>query len=319
MNNWKTFANEKITEIRKVVKDAYAASALSGGVDSSTTTILGFKALRDHLYVVFIDDGLMREGEYDEVRKNFSKLGIEVELLEAQERFFKALKGKVDPEEKRKAFRHTFYETLGEYCKEKRAEYLLQGTIKADIVETVGGIKTQHNVLEQIGIDPTIYGIKGIIEPLRDLYKHEVRDLAKFLGLTERRYNRQPFPGPGLATRIIGEVTPERVRIIRKATKIVEDEIEKAYKTGIISQEPFQYFPILANDKVTGIRRGKRKLGNMIIIRCVESEDALVASPSKIPYEVLFNIQQRITEEIQEVVKVTYDITPKPPSTIEVI
>jgi len=317
--DWKSFVEEKVEDIRKIVKEEKAVVACSGGVDSTTAALLAFKALGSSLYAVFLNNGLMRKWDYEEVKQNFTSFGLEVESLEVQERFFRALRGIEDPEEKRKIFRETFYRALGEYCKHKEASYLLQGTIKADIVETVGGVKTQHNVLEQVGIDPKVYGIKEVIEPLKELYKHEVRELAKFLGLPSSIYERQPFPGPGLATRIIGEVTPERVEIVREADEIVRKEIERAYSSGELQSLPFQYFAILAKDRATGVRKGKRLYGNMIIVRCVESKDALTASASKIPYKVLDRIQEKVTKELVGVSRVLYDLTPKPPGTIEVI
>jgi GMP synthase (glutamine-hydrolysing) len=317
--DWKPWIEEKIEEIKGIVGEERAVVACSGGVDSTTAALLAFEALGPSLYAVFLNDGLMRKQDYEQVQRSLSSLGLGVELLEVRERFFKSLRGIEDPEEKRKAFRETFYRTLGEYCKRKNARYLLQGTIKADIVETVGGVKTQHNVLEQVGIDPRIYGIEGIIEPLRELYKHEVRELARFLGLPKSVYQRQPFPGPGLATRIIGEVTPGRVEIVRKADEIVREEVERAYSHGKLGNLPFQYFAILAKDKATGVRNGKRLYGDMIIVRCVESVDAMTAKTSRIPYEVLSKIQERITQEIPTVARVLYDLTPKPPATIEVV
>ncbi len=191
------------------------------------------------------------------------------------------------------------------------ARYLVQGTIAADIIETKGGVKTQHNILEQIGIDPEKgYGFR-VIEPLKEIFKHQVREVSKELGLPERIHQRMPFPGPGLATRIVGEVTPERVSLVRTATKIVEDEIS--------SQKPFQAFAVLLSDKGTGVEEGKRKFGDIIIVRSVESRDAMTAEPSEVPWKILKNISKRITAEIPEVARVAYEITPKPPATIEYI
>jgi len=187
----------------------------------------------------------------------------------------------------------------------------VQGTIAADVKETKEGIKTQHNVLQQIGLDPGIYGLK-IIEPLKELYKPQVREVARLVGLPEQISQRMPFPGPGLATRVIGEVTPERVQIVRTATRIVEEEIHPLSTI-------FQFLAVLLKDKATGIKEGKRLLGDIIAVRCVDSKDALTATPTKISWKILTRIQQRIIEEIPSVVKVLYDITPKPPSTIEYI
>jgi len=305
------FIEEKIQEIKATVGSERVISALSGGVDSSACTVLAHRAIGDNLKVIFIDDGLMREKEPENVSKIFSDLGIKVDIVDAQEEFFQALKGKVDPEEKRKAFRNIFYTVFGREVLKSEAKFLVQGTIATDIIETQGGVKTQHNILEQIGIDPEKgYGFK-VVEPIKELFKPQVREVAKALGLPEMIHQRMPFPGPGLATRVIGEVTPERVSIVRKATQIVEDEIE--------SLKPFQAFAVLMSDKGTGIESGQRKFGDVIIIRSVESKDAMTAEPSQVPWETLMNISKRITGELPEVVRVAYEITPKPPATIEYI
>lgn len=307
----KEFVEDKIKEIKATVRSEGAISALSGGVDSSTCTVLAHRAIGENLKVIFIDDGLMREKEAEEVSGAFKNIGIRVDVIDAQEEFFEALKGKIDPEEKRKAFRNVFYTVFGREVLKSEARFLVQGTIAADIIETKGGIKTQHNILEQIGIDPEKgYGFK-VVEPLKDLFKHQVREVAKELGLPEKIHQRMPFPGPGLATRVIGEVTPERVSLVRKATEIVEEEI--------VPLKPFQAFAVLLDDKGTGIVESKRKFGNIIIVRSVESKDAMTAEPTEIPWEILMSISKRITAEIPEVSRVAYEITPKPPATIEYI
>lgn len=307
----KKFIEEKIEEIKNMVGKEKAISALSGGVDSSTCTVLAHRALPAKLRVIFIDDGLMREDEGEEVFRIFSGLGIKVDIVDARARFFEALKGKVDPEEKRKAFRQIFYTVFGEEVLKSGAKYLVQGTIAADIIETQGGVKTQHNILEQIGIDPEKgFGFR-VIEPLRELFKHQVREVARALGLPERIYNRMPFPGPGLSARVIGEVTPERVAVVRRATGIVEEETAPL--------KPFQAFAVLMSDKGTGVEDGGRKFGEVIIVRSVESRDAMTAQPSQLPWEILLRISRRITSEIPSVTRVAYEITPKPPATIEYI
>ncbi len=307
----KEFVEDKIKEIKATVRSERAISALSGGVDSSTCTVLAHRAIGENLKVIFIDDGLMREKEAEEVSGTFKDMGIRVDIIDAQVEFFEALKGKIDPEEKRKAFRNVFYTVFGREVLKSEAKFLIQGTIAADIIETKGGVKTQHNILEQIGIDPEKgYGFK-VVEPLKDLFKHQVREVAKELGLPEEIHQRMPFPGPGLATRVIGEVTPEKVSLVRKATKIVEEEI--------VPLKPFQAFAVLLNDKGTGIEEGQRKFGNIIIVRSVESKDAMTAEPTEVPWEILMNISKRITTEIPEVTRVAYETTPKPPATIEYI
>jgi GMP synthase (glutamine-hydrolysing) len=309
----KKFIEEKINEIRRRVGSEKAINALSGGVDSSAVTLLGHRAIGDRLKTVFIDTGVMREGEPEMVVETFKKFGVTVHLIEVQEEFFKAFRGIIDPEEKRKAFRNTFYSVLGRAVKESGAKFLLQGTIAADISETQRGVKTQHNILEQIGIDPQIYGF-NVIEPLRDLYKDGVREVAKGLGLPQEIFARMPFPGPGLATRIIGEVTPERVAVVRRAVKIVEEEVEPL--------KPIQAFAVLLSDKATGVtgtEEGRRSFGDIVVVRSVESKDAIRAEVTEIPWNLLRKIQKRIIAEIPSVTKVLYDLTPKPPSTIEYI
>lgn len=309
--NEKRFIEEKIREIRETVGADRAISALSGGVDSSTCTVLAHKAVGAKLKVVFIDDGLMREREAGDVTELFSNLGIRVDIVNAQQEFFRALKGKPDPEEKRKAFRDMFYSVFGREVVKSEAKFLVQGTIAADIIETKGGVKTQHNILEQIGIDPEKgFGFR-IVEPLKDLFKHQVRKVAEALGLPGKIAYRMPFPGPGLAARVVGEVTPERVALVRKATRIVEEELK--------SVRPFQAFAVLLNDKGTGIEEGKRKFGDIVIIRSVESRDAMTAEASKVPWKIMVRISKRITEEIPEVVRVAYELTSKPPATIEYV
>jgi GMP synthase (glutamine-hydrolysing) len=310
MDNAKFIARQ-VEEIKQTVGSGKAISALSGGVDSSVCTMLAARALGNKLKSIFIDDGLMREDEPKDVQKAFAALGVKVEIIDAESEFFAALKGKIDPERKRKAFRNMFYTVFGRAVKKSGARFLIQGTIKADILETKGGVKTQHNILEQIGIDSQKgYGFQ-LIEPLRELLKPDVRLVGRALGLPEKIHQRMPFPGPGLACRVVGEVTPERVAIVRKATRIVEEELAVL--------KPFQAFAVLMNDQGTGVEKGKRKFGNIIIVRSVESQDALTAEPSPASWDVLRNVTQRILKEIPVVTRVAYEVTPKPPATIEYV
>lgn len=309
--NAEKFAREKIDEIKAAVGSDKAISALSGGVDSSVCTVLANRAVGDRLKVIFIDDGLMRADEPQSVKQVFSNLGIKVDIVDAQDEFFTALKGKFDPEEKRKAFRDTFYRVFGREVLKSEAKFLVQGTIAPDIIETQGGVKTQHNILEQIGIDPEKgYGFK-VIEPIKELFKPGVREVAKEIGLPEMIHQRMPFPGPGLATRVVGEVTPDRISLVRKATQIVEEEIS--------SLKPFQAFAVLLSDKGTGVEEGSRKFGDIIIVRSVESKDAMTAEPTEVPWSTLMSISKRMTAELPDVIRVAYEITPKPPATIEYI
>jgi len=308
MFNAKGFVEKSLEEIKSIVRDNKVVSACSGGVDSTTVTALVHKAIGQNLLAVFIDDGLRREGEPEFVVNILKSLGINTRFVDAKKEFLDTLKGKTDAEDKRKAFRDKFYKTLGRVLKEEGIKYLAQGTIAADIKETVQGIKTQHNVLEQIGIDPETYGY-NIIEPLKELYKPEVRMVARELELPKEISERMPFPGPALSIRVLGEVTSEKIDILKKATKIVEEETK-----GI---EAFQRFAVLHSDKATGIKQGKRLYGNIITVRVVKSRDAITAKATKIPYEVLDKISKRITEEIPSVVRCLYDVTDKPPATIE--
>ena len=311
-SNVKKFIQNKAKEISTLVLDGYAINALSGGVDSSAVTMLGHKALGNRLKTYFIDNGIMREGEPKRIVKLFGDLGVRVEIINAQEEFFSALRGVTDPEEKREAITQAFYKNIfGRLVKESGAKYLLQGTILTDVDETVAGIKRQHNVFEQLGIDPqATFGYK-IIEPLVELRKDSVRKLAETLGLPRSNYKRIPFPGPALAARVIGEVTKEKIETVRKATVIVEEELKS---TGA-----FQYMAILHNDRVTGMRDGKRDFGLQIELRCWDSVDARVATPTNIPYKTLCKLADRIVKGVPGVVSVTYNIASKPPSTLEAI
>jgi len=306
------FIIEKTDEIKSIVGNGKATNALSGGVDSSVVTILAHRALGYRLKTYFIDTGLMRENEPEYVKSIFNYLGINVEIIDAKDKIFDALKGIEDPEEKRKAFTETFYkDVFGKIVIEGDAKHLFQGTNYTDVEETVAGIKRQHNILEQLGIDTVKeYGYK-VIEPLTQLRKSAIRVVGQELGLPEEIYNRPPFPGPALATRIIGEVTPERVETVRYATKIVEEELENS--------GAFQYLAVLYKDKVTGMRNNKRQYGEHIEVRCWESKDAKKGQPTKLSYTTLRRLAKRITGEVPEVVSVSYNITNKPPSTIEAI
>jgi GMP synthase (glutamine-hydrolysing) len=304
----KKFVESSLKDIRKIVGERKVISACSGGVDSTVTTALVHKAVGDKLVAVFVDDGLRREGEPEFVVRTLKNLNIRTKYIDAKAEFFAIFKGKTDAEEKRKAFRDKFYKTLGKAAREEQIGFIAQGTIKADVIETVKGIKSQHNVLEQIGINPEIYGYK-ILEPLRELFKPDVRKVGRELGLPEEISERMPFPGPALSLRVLGEVTPERVAVVRKATEIVEEETKKL--------GTFQNFAVLHNDKATGTKKGERVYGNIVTVRIVDSTDAVTAKARHVPYEVLMRISERITGEIPSVVRCLYDITDKPPSTIE--
>ena len=310
--NTEQFITEKIKEIKDAVADGTAINALSGGVDSSTVTMLGHRALGSKLKTVFVENGLMRAGEPEQVVGFFQKLGVTVEVIDARKEFFTALEGITDPERKRETITQTFYKNVfGNLVKKSGAKHLLQGTILTDVDETVAGIKRQHNVFEQLGIDPQeAFGYK-IIEPLIQLRKDGVRKVGKALGLPVELFNRIPFPGPALAARVIGEVTPQRIETVRKATVIVEQTLKD---TGA-----FQYMAILHKDRVTGMRDGKRDFGKQIELRCWDSIDARSATPTHLPYETLTGLAEEIIQNVPGVVSVTYNIANKPPSTIEAI
>ncbi len=310
--NTEQFIHEKVGEIKAAVGEGMAINALSGGVDSSTVTMLGHRALENQLKTVFIENGLMREGEPEQVAGFFRDLGVTVEVVDAKQEFFSALKGITDPEEKREAIRQTFYSTVfGRIVKESGAKHLLQGTILTDVDETVAGIKRQHNVFEQLGIDPKEAFGYQIIEPLVQLRKDGVRVIGKALGLPAELFERIPFPGPALSARVIGEATPERIETVRKATVIVERLLKN---TGA-----FQYMGILHEDRVTGMREGKRDFGQQIELRCWESVDARTATPTRLPFETLEKLANDIIRDVPGIVSVTYNIATKPPSTIEAV
>ena len=310
--NTENFIDEKIKEIQQVVGDGMAINALSGGVDSSTVTMLGHRALGDRLKTVFIENGLMREGEPEKVVNLFRELGVKVEVVDAQKEFFAALKGVTDPEEKREAITQAFYkDVFGQLFRESKAKYLLQGTILTDIDETVAGIKRQHNVFEQLGIDPKEAFGYQIIEPLIQLRKDGVRKVGEALKLPSEIFDRIPFPGPALAARVIGQATPERIETVRKATVVVERLLKD---TGA-----FQYMAILHEDRVTGMRDGLRDYGQQIEVRCWESVDARLATPTKLSFETLEKLAGEILRDVPGIVSVTYNIAPKPPSTIEAV
>lgn len=306
------FINEKVEEISEAVGDGVAINALSGGIDSSVVTMLGHRALGDRLRTVFVENGLMRRGEAERVEHLFAELGVKVDVIDTRSEFFEALSGIKDPEEKREAISQSFYKNVfGRIVEESGAEHLLQGTILTDIDETVAAIKRQHNVFAQLGIDPQKTFGYQIIEPLIQLRKDGVRKVGQALGLPVELFNRIPFPGPALAARVIGEVTPERIETVRKATVIVERLLKD---TGA-----FQYMAILHEDRVTGMRDGRRDFGLQIEVRCWESVDARVATPTRLSFDILESIAAEITGNVPGVVSVTYNIASKPPSTIEAV
>ncbi len=314
--NWTMsgFVEKAVREIRRTVDEEGCIIALSGGVDSGTAAILAAKAVGKRLTAVFVDHGFMREGEPGFVKSTFEAYGMNLVLLDERKRFLERLRGVTDPEAKRKVIGEEFIRVFEDVARKVGAEYLVQGTIYPDRIESgfkrhSEKIKTHHNVA---GL-PTSMEFKGIVEPVKDLYKDEVRKVAEALGLPGKVVWRQPFPGPGLAVRVVGEVTQGKIDVVRKAEKIVEEEIER---TGL-SESLWQYFAVLTNVKTTGVKGDSRAYGYTVAVRAVESREAMTASYAKIPHEILEKLSTRITNEVPEVTRVVYDITHKPPSTIE--
>lgn len=389
------FIDDKTREIRRILGKEKAIIACSGGVDSTTGAVLTRLAIGDNLICVFMDTNFMRLGEPERVVGMLSEppLGLPVRLLQAQEKFMKAMRGLKDAEEKRKAFRSTFYTVLSGAAAEENCHFLVQGTILPDIIETVKGIKTQHNVLEQMKIDTKkVYGFK-VVEPLVSLYKPQVREVARMLGAPLEASERQPFPGPGLSVRVVGEITPEKLDAEKKATVIVEEKLERL--------SPKQYFPATIDAKTvkyagakeaedaisgllkgkdvtvkvqalktraTGIRAGARLYGKIVTVdarnksgicaalpsktlsniqervtlmdkdvsrvlyqlmdeerkgkwvvavRAIETSDFVTAKASDIPWKTLREIGEQVMGSCGDVATVYYDITPKPPASIE--
>ncbi len=314
--NWRPedAVERAVREIREAVGGSKAVIALSGGVDSSVAAALAAKALGDRLVAVHVDHGLMRMNESEAVRETFRELGVDLVVVRARRRFLDRLKGVVDPEEKRKIIGEEFIRVFEAEARRTGAEYLIQGTIYPDRIESgfrrhSDKIKTHHNV----GGLPLNIEFKAVIEPLRDLYKDEVRALGARLGLPEAIVRRQPFPGPGLAVRIVGEVTEEKLELLRRADAVVCEEVEASG----LSEEVWQYFAVLTDTKSTGVKGDERAYGWTVAVRIVESVDGMTAGFSKAPWDLLERISTRITNEVPEVTRVVYDITHKPPSTIE--
>jgi len=307
-----SFIAQKVEEIRNAVGEGWAINALSGGVDSSAVTMLGHRALGERLKTVFIENGLMRAGEAEQVTGFFRALDVPVEVVDARAEFFAALEGVTDPEEKREAVTQTFYrQVFGRLVRESGAKHLLQGTILTDVDETIAGIKRQHNVFEQLGIDPQATFGYRILEPLIQLRKDGVRKLGQALGLPGELFQRIPFPGPALAARVIGEATPARIETVRRATQVVERLLG--------GFGAFQFLAILHEDRVTGMSEGRRDFGQQIEVRCWDSVDARTATPTRLPFEILEQLAREIVGAVPGVVSVTYNIATKPPSTIEAV
>lgn len=300
------FIKESIENIKKTIGDEKAIIALSGGVDSSVCSVLVKEAIGDNLIAIFVDHGLLREGEAEEVTNTF-KDRLNFNYIDASKEFLTALEGVYDPEEKRKIIGKTFIDVFEREADKTDAKFLVQGTIAPDWIETDGAIKSHHNVALPSGM------VLEIVEPIRDLYKDEVREIGLELNLPEKLVQRQPFPGPGLAVRVIGPLTEEKLNIERKADKIVREEIEAAG----IDKEVWQYFAVLTDTKVTGVKGDQRDFGYLAVIRIVSSIDAMTAYVPELPWSVIKKMSQRITSEVSEITHVSLSISDKPPSTIE--
>lgn len=386
------FVEAQVEAVKAALGDNKALVAVSGGVDSTVSALIVHEAIGDNLACVFIDDNYMRLGEAEQVRQMLSSepLNLPIKVLNERQRFMDALSGLSDAEEKRKAFRKTFYKTLSDAAKKEECKYLVQGTIRADIEETAGGIKTQHNILEQIGIDPVQRFGFTVIEPVKSLYKYQVREVARFLGAPIVLTERQPFPGPGLSVRVVGLITPEKLDQLKKATFITEESFEQhspsQYFCAIFEGESSKEFKALKrsiheilelenvsvqtgmlNEKATGIINQKRaygvvmtlafvntsgdivnpgyehlptvlnyvednypevtrlliqvqrkdREGYVISLRAVKTRDFLTAQSMEIPWSTLKETASRILDSCIEVSSVYYDVTPKPPATIE--
>ncbi|MFB6235540.1 MAG: glutamine-hydrolyzing GMP synthase [Halopenitus sp.] len=303
MVNASEFIDEAVEEIREQIGDANAVIALSGGVDSSVAATLAYEAVGDQLTPVYVDTGLMRKGETDQLRETFSFMDS-LRIVDATDRYFDALEGVTDPEEKRAVIGEEFIRVFEREARDVDADYLVQGTIYPDRIESEGNIKSHHNV----GGLPEAVDFEGIVEPVRDLYKDEVRDVARELGLEEIISERMPFPGPGLAVRVVGEVTREKADVAREACHVVEEELAE--------YEPWQAFGAVIG-KATGVKGDNRVHGWVVAIRSVESRDGMTARAQELDWETLQRIQSRITGENENVARVVYDVTHKPPATIE--
>jgi len=301
-----SFIKESIEEIKKTIKDEKAIIALSGGVDSSVASVLVSKAIGENLTAVFVDHGLLREGEADYVQNTFHDR-LNLKYIDASSEFLGKLQGVEDPEEKRKIIGEVFIRVFEREAEKVGAKFLVQGTIAPDWIESQGNIKSHHNVALPHGM------VLELVEPIRELYKDEVRIVGAEIGLPTEMVNRQPYPGPGLAVRVAGELTEEKIRICRQANAIVEEEVQKEG----LDKTLWQYFAVLTNTKVTGVKGDIRDYGYLVVLRMVESLDAMTADVPELPWNMVKTISRRITAEIPEVTHVSLSVSDKPPSTIE--
>lgn len=313
---WKMgdFAEKIIADIKEKYAGEKMICALSGGVDSSVAATIVSKAIGDDLQCIFVDHGLLRKNEADEVMETYKNLGLNVKKVDARSEFLEKLKGVDDPETKRKIIGNHFIEVFEREAKEfGEAKYLVQGTIYPDVIESgkdkSSVIKSHHNV----GGLPEDMLFEGLVEPLRDLFKDEVRELGEAIGVPHDMVWRQPFPGPGLAIRVIGEITEERLEVVRETDAILREEV----KNHGLNEDIWQYFTVWTPIKTVGVKGDARVYENVVAIRAVESTDAMTVEASEIPFDLLQTLSSRMINEVAGVGRVVYDITSKPPGTIE--
>ena len=302
----KEFIEDAVQKVKNQIGDEKAIIALSGGVDSSVCSVLVQKAIGDILTSFFVDHGLLRDGEVEQVTNKF-KERLNFKFVDASDEFMDALAGYDDPEDKRKIIGKVFIDVFEREAEKVDAKFLVQGTIAPDWIETKGEIKSHHNLALPNGM------VLELCEPVRELYKDEVREIGVELGLPDTTVYRQPFPGPGLGVRVVGALTRENVEICRKANKIVCDEVEAAG----LDKEVWQYFAVLTDTKVTGVKGDQRDFGYLVVVRIVNSIDAMTASVAELPWDLIQTISKRITSEVSEVTHVALSISDKPPATIE--
>jgi GMP synthase (glutamine-hydrolysing) len=307
------FTEEAIARLKTELTDK-AIIAASGGVDSTVAAVLAARAAGDNLLAIYVNTGYMRLNETKVVSFMLEDLGVQYKIIDASKRFFEGLRGVIDPEEKRKIIGELFIRVFEEEARKYGGKFLVQGTIAPDWIESGGGIRDTIKSHHNVGGLPEDMEMK-LCEPIRELYKDEVRSLAEYLKISVSQ--RQPFPGPGLAVRIMGEATPERTDVVRQACHIAEQEMELAAERNEM-ELPWQYFAVLIPIKTVGVQGDVRAYGNTVAVRAVHSYDAMTAQAVDLPYSVLKRISERITRELKsDVNRVVYDITDKPPGTIE--